>query len=269
MFYLIPYFELKLISLGKYSIESWRILQFGGKLAALYIFFIEAKRLRLNIKTVVAISLLAAPLTTFFEKLLFYLSHEYFHLNGYLYHFTIAGWPALGRVYFGGLIGLFLAVILGVFITRQSKQILKYLDIVFLSLIAGTFFYRVGNLFWHSHIGKITNVPWGMELQGQIRHEISLYEMISLALLFSVVWLLRKKITQSGLLFFVILSGMSLSRFILDFLRSDDLPTSNFHFQNGLTLNQITYGILFLLCFGFILFLLKKRGENSPDSNPQ
>lgn len=260
MLYFLPYFELKMIPLwGDYSIESWKIFWFLARVAVFLILLKEAKRLGLSRKTAWIIFILSVFLVSFFEKILFFFSHRYLHADGGLYAITFSSWRAFGRVQLGAIVGIILTVIIAALITKKYKNIYKYLDILLLAHIAGSFFYRIGNLLWHSHIGKITAVPWGFWYNGQVRHEISLYELISLALLFPIAWPLRKKITQPGLLSLIILGWMSLSRFITDFFRSTDLPNSNFHFQNGLTLNQVAYGALFFICFSMTLIITRKR----------
>lgn len=260
MLYFLPYFELKMIPLwGDYSIESWKIFWILARVAVILILLKEAKRLNLSRKTTWIIFILSVFLVSFFEKILFFFSHKYLHTDGGLYEFTFSSWRAFGRVHFGAIVGIILTVIITTLITKKYKNIYKYLDILLLAHIAGSFIYRIGNLFWHSHIGKITTVPWGFWYNGQVRHEISLYELISLALLFSIAWPVRKRITQPGLLSLIILGWMSLSRFITDFFRSADLPNSNFHLQSGLTLNQVAYGAVFLICIVGLLFITKKR----------
>jgi|GEM_PF-1802082 len=262
MFYAIPYFELKWIYLfGHPIIRSWVIFWFIGRIVALLVFLVEAKRLNLNKKAVWIVFLSGLFLISFFEKLFFFVSHQLLHSDGWMFKFDITGWGDLRRVYFGVLVAVGLAVILGTLITKQTKNILNYLDVNLMAVVATLFFYRIGNFLWHDHIGKVTSVPWGMEYFGQVRHEISLYEILLTAALFIFVWSLRKKITRPGILAIIILIWQSFFRFSVDFLRSDDLPQSNFHFANGLTLNQVAYGILFIITSGIFLYALKKYGR--------
>lgn len=264
MLYILPYIELKIINLGGgYFVQSWQVFQAIGRFLIIYFFIRETRRLNLKIKTTLAICFFSVFLVTFFEKILYFLSHKYLHLpSAQLQAVSLERWEFLGRVHFGGFIGLSLAILLGTIITKEYKNILKYLDIAFLVQIFGAFFYRMGNFFWNEHIGKITNVPWGVEFQGQVRHQVALYEMISLLLLFLIIWPLRKKISRPGVISLFVIGWMSLSRFITDFFRSTDLPHSNFHFSNGLTLNQVAYSIVFLVSFSLFLYLTLKYREN-------
>jgi len=258
MFYFIPYFELKMINFSGYHLEAWKLFWFLARVVIISIMLVEAKRLKLSRQTTLIIFFIGMILVSFFEKLLFFFSHKLLHSDGAIFHFDYAGWSFLGRVYFGTLIGMVLAVIITVIITKETKKLLKYLDLLLIAQIGGTFLYRVGNLLNHSHIGKITGAPWGIEFMGKVRHEPTLYELISLTVLFLVAWPLRKKIEKPGILSAIILAWMALSRVITDSFRSDDLPYSNFHFQNGLTLNQVAYGTVFFVCAGILIYLIKK-----------
>jgi len=266
MLYVIPYFELTFISVAGYQFESWKLFWFFGRVIFLYVFFKEIKRLELSKKAALIIFLLNLFLINFFERLLFYFSHNYVlkdKASSLSDAFNVLSWGSSGRVYFGTIIGVFSAILIGSLITKQWKNVWKYLDAGFLAQTAGTFIYRIGNVLWHSHMGKITDVPWGIVYKGQIRHEVGLYELISLFVIFFIAWFLRKRIPKAGLLFTIILGLLSLSRFFTDFLRSTDLPNSNFHFQNGFTMNQIAYGVVFLICLGLFFFLSKGQKEKN------
>ncbi len=201
-------------------------------------------------------------LINFFERVLFISANHFLHKNGLEYSFidaiNVFSTGTAGRVFLGTIMGVFAAVIIGVLISGERKRMLNYLDAGVLALVAGTFFYRIGNFLSHSHIGKITDIPWGVYYNNQLRHDISLYEMLNLLFVFLLGWSLRKKIKTPGLIFAIVLGLSSLIRFSTDFLRNDDLMTANFHFQNGLTLNQIFYFIIFLNCLG-LFFLFPKR----------
>lgn len=239
MFLAIPYFDLKYFYIFDYPIQSWAVFFCAGWAIHAVITLKEAKRLKLDIPTAWIMLLFGFLLSELFAKLLFVLSHIFLHHDFHKY--GIIKISNLGRVYFGALLGNLAAGWISVRITRQSKRFLSYLDILLTGHIAGIILYRFGNVLWHDHIGKVTNFPLGMMFNGQVRHEIALYEIISNSLLFLLIWLTRKKIHQPGTITIFILFWIAFSRFWVDFLRSNDLPGSNFHFSFGLTLNQVIY----------------------------
>jgi len=257
----MPLFELRVINFfGIASFPSWKLLYFLGILASAVIVVSEAKRLNLGSSATGTIFGLKMVLGEIFGKVLFWISHLMLHRD--IRPDRILKWDSLGRIYFGELLGIILGVFAGVFIFKERKNMAKFFDVFLLGHLGFIFFYRIGNLANHSHIGKITTVPWGFWYNGQIRHDPTLYELISIAALFSLAWILRKKVSRPGILSLIIIGWVSLSRFITDFFRSNDLPTSNFHFQNGLTLNQVAYGIIFVLCIGIIYCLIRKNNDS-------
>ena len=247
MLYAIPYFELKYFYFLGYPVQSWAVFFWAGWAMMVIITLKETKRLKLDLPTAWIMLLLSFLLSEFFAKLLFVLSHIFLHHD--LNNDVIIKLCTLGRVYFGGLLGILIASWISVKITHQAKRFFNYLDIVLIGHIGSMIFYRFGNLLWHDHMGRITSFALGMMYYGQIRHEISLYEIINASIIFLLVWLTRKKIKQPGTIALLILFWIALSRFFLDFLRSNDLPKSNFHFSFGLTLNQVIY----LTIAGFLL----------------
>jgi|GEM_PF-236972 len=117
--------------------------------------------------------------------------------------------------------------------------------------IYGIFFGRLGCFIIHDHLGKTTDLPWGIWIQGAYRHEPALYEAIWLLLLgVGLSWwerqdgqpnynlpaswpnkravsskkddLARKNISFRKILFPLSLLLYSWGRFFIDFVRADD-----------------------------------------------
>ena len=268
MLYAIPYFSPVIFEFGGQNVESWRIFWFLARIMALLVVLHETRRKELDLKTSLLIFVAGLFLVSFWEKILFYFSHLYLHHDNM--YSSLNQWSSFGRVYFGTIVGTFLSVLLGIAITKRWQHVFKYFDVFFLIHLVALFFYRIGNFFMHSHIGKITDLPWGINYFGTVRHEVALYELVSLSILFLVVWNLRKKISLPGFLSLIIIGWISLSRIITDFFRSTDLPNSNFHFQSGLTLNQVIFAVLFIVDISIVIFLFLKKKENIwVNSNPE
>lgn len=241
-----------------YRIPTMFLADSLGFVVAIAIIIWEARRLKLNYWVILMIYMLFAISSSILGRILFILSNIYLHSN-LASQAKLWGFYPVRKINFGFVLSGPTAVYLGVYIFKIKKQFFKYLDATMPGLVFFTFFYRLGNVSAYYHPGKITTMPWGVYNLGQIRHEPSLYEAISAAILFLIVVLVRKKIITPGILSFFILAWLSLSRVIIDFFRADDLPNSNFHFGNGLTLNQAAYGVLFLLCLAGIIFLRRKQ----------
>jgi phosphatidylglycerol:prolipoprotein diacylglycerol transferase len=87
----------------------------------------------------------------------------------------------------------------------------------------GLFFGRIGNFINGELWGKVTTVPWGFNVNGQVRHPSQLYEAVFEGLvLFTIIWLFtarpRPRLAPSGL--FLIIYGIV--RFAIEFVRVPD-----------------------------------------------
>jgi len=108
---------------------------------------------------------------------------------------------------------------------------LTLLDVAGLFGVVGQFFGRIGNIINGDVIGYPTTLPWGFVYANPNsfapRHDIAyqpaaLYEAITNVLLFGILWSLRNKF-KPGVLFFIYLTGYSLTQFILFFWRDNEV----------------------------------------------
>jgi phosphatidylglycerol:prolipoprotein diacylglycerol transferase len=118
---------------------------------------------------------------------------------------------------------------------------------------------RLGNFINGELYGRVTDVPWAMVFPsgGPLpRHPSQLYEIfLEGILLFTVLWILKKKGFRPGILssLFIILYG--LVRFFVEFFREPD-PQLGFVF-GPLTMGQILSGAM-ILCGAGIFYLRQK-----------
>jgi phosphatidylglycerol---prolipoprotein diacylglyceryl transferase len=162
-----------------------------------------------------------------------------------------------GMSYFGGLIGLTIAFY---FFCRVRKiQLLEFSDL-FAPVVPLAFtFGRIGNFINGELYGRITNKFWGMyfplDLTGQLRHPSQLYEaLLEGALLFIILWNLRKLKLPVGYLTALYLIGYGIARFISELFREPD----NGWFFLSLTLGQ-WFSIGIIVIGTFIFFAKRKR----------
>jgi phosphatidylglycerol:prolipoprotein diacylglycerol transferase len=154
-----------------------------------------------------------------------------------------------GISFLGGVVG---AMLICYFYIRINKlNYWKYGDLAAVTTAIAHVVGRVGCILGDGgHIGKITTMPWGVIVEGQLRHMTALYDLVAELIIFGILlYLLRKKSFDELLLPIYILLYTP-QRFLTDFLRVD--PT-----YYGLTGTQYASIILFFV-FGFIL--LKKTG---------
>jgi len=248
-----PYFHF--LEIAGYVIPTWVIFFWVGQVAKAGIVFSEAKRLKLDKHITAIIFVVQMIAGELFAKILFFISHKFLHQNIHFY----PHWKNLGRVYLGGELGRVLTIATTTLITRQTKQnTFKYFDTFLLSSVISLLLYRISNVIFHAHIGKVTTMPWGFVFQGEVRHETALYSVISLIILFIFAWKLRIKIQVPGFLSLIIVSWISLSRFIIDFFRRSD-RNMNYRLWDTITINQVVFFFLFIVSISIMVHIIKHK----------
>ena len=126
-----------------------------------------------------------------------------------------------GMSFHGGMLGVIAAVSL--FAWRRRRNVADVLDFTVPLPGLGLFFGRIGNFINSELWGKVTTVPWGFNVNGQVRHASQLYEAVFEGLvLFTFVWIFtarpRPRLAPSGL--FLIIYGIV--RFSIEFVRVPD-----------------------------------------------
>ncbi|HKZ74047.1 MAG TPA: prolipoprotein diacylglyceryl transferase [Steroidobacteraceae bacterium] len=126
-----------------------------------------------------------------------------------------------GMSFHGGLLGVMSAIAL--FARRRGRNVADVFD--FLAPLGGIglFAGRVGNFINNELWGRPTNVPWGFNVDGQVRHPTQLYEAALEGLvIFVVLWWYtskpRPRLAPSGL--FLLLYGTF--RIFVEFWRVPD-----------------------------------------------
>lgn len=164
-----------------------------------------------------------------------------------------------GMSYHGGVIGIILASI--IFCRKYRINFWRFADLFCPAIPLGYTFGRIGNFINGELYGRVTTVPWGMyfplDPYHMLRHPTQLYEaFFEGILLFTILWIIRKKKYFEGFLFSLYFIGYGLVRFFIEFLREPD-P------QLGFVLWSFTMGqvlcIVMILC-GIGVIMIKNRG---------
>ncbi|MBV8909179.1 MAG: prolipoprotein diacylglyceryl transferase [Gammaproteobacteria bacterium] len=126
-----------------------------------------------------------------------------------------------GMSFHGGLLGGIAA--LALFAWRRGRNAADVYDFTAPLPPLGLFFGRIGNFINGELWGKITTVPWGFRVNGEVRHASQLYEAgLEGLLLFSVMWWFtsrpRPRLAPSGLF----LAFYGVARFLIEFVRVPD-----------------------------------------------
>ena len=136
-----------------------------------------------------------------------------------------------GMAIHGGIIG----GILGVWFAAKKlrvRDVWFWLDAAAPVLALGQAIGRWGNYFNQEVYGKLTSLPWGIPIKGQIEyfHPAFLYESMLDLILALILWKLFRRSnklgSQSGQVVAIYLVGYGVIRFLMEFVRID--PTLSF-----------------------------------------
>lgn len=145
----------------------------------------------------------------------------------------------------GGTIGIILAVILYSIFTTKRSPIWTFDRLVIpIALVGGMI--RIGNLMNSEIYGTATDLPWGFMFirsrqwhemyEGLACHPTQLYEALCYFALFALLmWMYWRKNaeTRPGLIFGVFFIGIFLPRFLIEFIKNDQVG-----FEADMTLNM-------------------------------
>lgn len=162
-----------------------------------------------------------------------------------------------GMSFHGGLIGVLVAV--AVFAWRRRRRVADVFDFMAPLPGIGLFAGRIGNFINGELWGSVTTVPWGFEVDGEVRHATQLYEAgLEGLLLFAILWWYtakpRPRLAPSGL-FLVI---YSLARMLVEFWRVPDQQIGYFA-DHWLTMGQLLSLPMLLAGVAMLVYAQRRR----------
>jgi len=183
----------------------------------------------------------------------YYLTHPWQIFNPFL-DGTFVG--ISGMSYHGAIVGFLLATWL--FSKRHVVKSLILLDLVAISVPLGYIFGRVGNFLNKGLIGRATDVPWGIYVNGSLRHPSQLYEaFLEGFLIFVFFCFYRKKKHFDGELIAIYGMLYSLARFIAEFFREPDVQLG-FVLEGWMSMGQVLSILMALISLALYLYLAQK-----------
>ncbi len=162
-----------------------------------------------------------------------------------------------GMSYHGAIVGFLIGTWL--FSKRYDVNIYKLLDLVALSVPLGYVFGRVGNFLNKGLVGRETDVPWGIYVDGVFRHPSQLYEAFLEGLVvFVILYMYRANKRFDGEL--IALYGLlySIARFIAEFYRQPDFQMG-FIFDGWMTMGQVLSIVMALASVLLYIYLSKRQ----------
>ncbi len=161
-----------------------------------------------------------------------------------------------GMSYHGAVVGAIIGSLL--FARRYPGQLNKLMDVVALAVPVGFVFGRVGNFLNQELVGRETDVPWGIYVDGVLRHPSQLYEAFLEGILVAlIIFMYRKHKAFDGALIGIYGMLYGTMRFIAEFWRAPDVQLG-FLYGDWLTMGQIQSLVMILISMG-IYFLLYKN----------
>lgn len=161
-----------------------------------------------------------------------------------------------GMSYHGAFIGF---LITSLAFCKKNKVSFWFLaDIAVIGISAGYVFGRIGNFFNQELVGRVTDVPWGIYVNGILRHPSQLYEaLLEGILIFVILYAIRKRKVFDGQLAIYYGILYSTMRIIAEFFRQPDIQLG-FLYGGWLTMG-ILISAIFALASLILLFVIKRR----------
>ena len=180
----------------------------------------------------------------------------------------VAVWEG-GMSFHGGLLGTIIALLW--FSARVRVPVYTIADLAAAVTPIGLGFGRLGNFINGELYGRPTDVEWCMVFPSggpACRHPSQLYEAgLEGALLFTVLWLIGRKATPPGTLFWSFITGYGMCRVVVELFREPDahigLLFGSFSMGQILSLPMIVAGV-FMLSLGYQRQALARRANPSP-----
>jgi phosphatidylglycerol---prolipoprotein diacylglyceryl transferase len=247
---MLPYHSFISWKLGPFTIQSFGLMMALGFLAAIYVLAkqFKSKEDKEHAYNLAIIAIVAGVLGA---RLLFFVENPG-ELTGIGAFFSF--WDG-GLSWFGGFFGGLLGCLS--YIRTKGLGFWNIADKMAPALAIGHAFGRVGCILGDGgHVGKVTTMPWGFDVDGLGvgRHVTAWYELIGLLALFGVLMSIRKKKPYTGFVFHSYLIGYGLLRFVSDFFRTD------ITYSLGLTLAQ--YASIALMVVGVVMMAAGSRARN-------
>ncbi len=170
-------------------------------------------------------------------------------------------WSAIINVRQGGLAfhgGLIFAIITAVILCRKWKlNIWRVMDLAAPVIALGQAVGRWGNFFNHEAHGGPTNLPWAIEVNGQMVHPTFLYESIWCFILFIFLMIITDRRKFDGQLILIYGILYSVERFFVEALRTDSLYIGVFKTAQLVSIAAV------LLCAVIYYIKNRKNRKNS------
>lgn len=251
--------------MGAFSIHWYGIMYVTALLSAIFIakWFVKKDRLPISLDIVdgyflwaelaIIVGARIGFVLIYDSNTSYYLTHPWQIFNPYQNgEFT----GISGMSYHGALFGFLL--ITWVYTKKYNYPVWKLMDLVALSVPLAYVFGRVGNFLNQELVGRVTSMPWGIYVDGVLRHPSQLYEaFLEGVVVFFIIFFYRTRKKFDGELIVIYGITYSLGRFIAEFFRQPD-P------QVGFVLGIFTAGQILsvvIICIGIGMYFILRNND--------
>jgi phosphatidylglycerol:prolipoprotein diacylglycerol transferase len=170
-----------------------------------------------------------------------------------------------GMSYHGAILGALIATLL--FGRKHPNEIYKLLDIVGLAVPVGYIFGRIGNFLNQELVGRATELPWGIYVDGVLRHPSQLYEaFLEGIVVAAAIYLYRGPRRFDGELLPVYGILYGIARFIAEFWREPDSQLG-FICCGWMSMGQLMSLLMILFSIGLYFFIEKQSQKRESGKN--
>ncbi|MDD3324351.1 MAG: prolipoprotein diacylglyceryl transferase [Sulfurospirillaceae bacterium] len=194
------------------------------------------------------------------SHLSYYMTHPWQMFNPFM-DGTFVG--IRGMSYHGAVFGFVLATWL--FWLKKRVNVWGLLDLVAISVPIGYVFGRIGNFLNKELVGRHTDIPWGIYVDGIFRHPSQLYEaLLEGVVVFVLLYMYRRFKKFDGELIALYGFLYAIARFIAEFWREPDFQIG-FVYGGWMSRGQSLSLLMALVSIALYVVLLKlKKREKSP-----
>jgi phosphatidylglycerol---prolipoprotein diacylglyceryl transferase len=250
-----------LLKIGSLSIFTYGFFIAVGFLAGIFLAVKEAKRLGEDHEKIMDLCFYVLIAAILGSRLFYVATSPEMFLKNPVEILKI--WNG-GLVFYGGFIA---ALITGVvYLKVKNIPLWKTADIMAPSLALAHFFGRIGCFFAGCCYGKYCDLPWAVTFRhpdslaptGIPLHPTQLYEALNNLMIFSLLWLFRKRKKHEGQIFWIYVLLYGITRSVIETFRADFRGDSVF---GNLSISQGIGGIMAVISVS-MLVILGRRVEN-------
>jgi len=211
-------------SIFNIDIMWYGILIGSGVLIGTLLALREARRIGFRDEDLMDLLIIAIPSAIIGARLYYVIFQFDYYKNNFLEIFNIRGG---GLAIHGGIIA---AVLVGaIFCKIRKVNFWQIADITAPSIILGQAIGRWGNFINQEAYGTVTDLPWGIIINGQKVHPTFLYESLwNIVVFIFLLWYRRKARKKDGEVFLLYAILYSIGRFFVEGLRTDSLIFGDF-----------------------------------------